>query len=73
MAPQASTKCGLLSPDHCQVGCCTSNGIDGARVLVSLGLWHDTAAYEALGPDRPSVPWSFSDRVSAWVVRPLHL
>ena len=43
------------------------------RVLVSLRLWHDTAAHNELGPDRPSVPWSFPDRVSTWVVRHLHL
>ena len=26
MAPQASKKCGLLPPDHQQIGCCASNG-----------------------------------------------
>ena len=33
MAPQASKKCGLLFPDHQQIGCCTSNGIDSDKVL----------------------------------------
>lgn len=32
MAPQASEKCGLQSPDHQQIGCCASNGIDSERV-----------------------------------------
>jgi hypothetical protein len=32
MAPQASEKCGLLSPDHQQIGYCASNGIDSEQV-----------------------------------------
>ena len=32
MAPQASEKCGLLPPDHQQIGCCTSNGINSEQV-----------------------------------------
>jgi hypothetical protein len=51
----------------------TEEGVGEQWFLVSLSLWHDTAAHEALGPDRPSVPWSLPDRVSAWVVRPSHL
>ena len=31
MAPQASKKCGL-PPDHQQIGCCTSNGIDSEQI-----------------------------------------
>ena len=32
MVPQASEKCGLQSPDHQQIGCCTSNGIKSEKV-----------------------------------------
>jgi hypothetical protein len=32
MVPQASEKCGLLPPDHQQIGCCASNGIDSEQV-----------------------------------------
>jgi hypothetical protein len=32
MAPQASEKCGLLTLDHQQIGCCTSNGINSEQV-----------------------------------------
>jgi hypothetical protein len=35
MAPQASKKCGLLSPDHNRIGSYTSNGIDSEQVA-----WH---------------------------------
>ena len=33
MAPQASKKCGLLSPDYNRIGSCTSNGINRKRFL----------------------------------------
>ncbi len=32
MAPRASKKCGLQSPDHLQIGYWTSNGIDSEQV-----------------------------------------
>jgi hypothetical protein len=32
MVPQASKKCGLLPPDHQQIGCSTSNGIYSEQV-----------------------------------------
>ena len=32
MAPQASKKCGFLPPDHQQIGCFASNGIDSEQV-----------------------------------------
>jgi len=32
VVPQASEKCGLLPPDHQQIGCYTSNGIDLEQV-----------------------------------------
>jgi hypothetical protein len=32
MATQASEKCGLLPPDHQQIGYCTSNNIDSEQV-----------------------------------------
>jgi hypothetical protein len=31
MAPQASKKCGLLPPDHQQIGSWSSNGIDSEQ------------------------------------------
>jgi len=36
MAPQASKKCGPLLPDHEQIGCCASNGINMKRYLDTL-------------------------------------
>ena len=41
--------------------------------LVSRALWHDATAHDQLGHDRPLVPWSSTDRVSAWVIMLLHL
>ena len=35
MVPQASEKCGLLPPDHQQIGCSASNGINSGQA-------HDT-------------------------------
>ncbi len=32
MAPQASEKCGLLPPDHLQIGSCTSNCLNSKQV-----------------------------------------
>jgi hypothetical protein len=32
MAPQASKKCGLQSPDHHRIGCCTSNSLNSEQV-----------------------------------------
>ncbi len=32
MVPQASEKCGLLPPDHQQIGCCTSNSLYSEQV-----------------------------------------
>ncbi len=29
---QASEKCGLLAPDHQQIGCCTSNRLNSEQV-----------------------------------------
>ena len=43
MAPQASEKYGLLTPDYQQIGCCGSNGIHSERVrgtiLLHEGSW----------------------------------
>jgi hypothetical protein len=36
MAPQASKKCGLLPPDHQQIGCCARNGINSEPVPGSI-------------------------------------
>lgn len=38
MAPQASKKFGLLSPDHKQIGCCESNGIDSEQVPCTFSV-----------------------------------
>jgi len=51
----------------------TAEGVGKQWFLVSSVLWHDAPTHEESGPDRPSVPWSPPDRVSAWVVRPSHL
>jgi len=32
MVPQASEKCGLLPPEHQQIGCCTSNILNSEQV-----------------------------------------
>ena len=32
MAPQASKKYGLLAPDHQQIGCCASKGLNSEQV-----------------------------------------
>ncbi|MBH0194301.1 MAG: hypothetical protein HP494_01570 [Nitrospira sp.] len=47
--------------------------LDEAEVLIKKALALKPDNGHALGPDRPSVPGSFPDRVSAWVVRPRHL
>ncbi len=39
MAPQASKKCGLLPPDHQQIGCCASNGINSETVPDTIFLF----------------------------------
>ena len=38
MAPQASTKCGLLPPDHQQIGCYTSNSLNSEQVLGTFSV-----------------------------------
>ena len=38
MAPQASEKCGLLSPDHQQIGYCASNGINSEQAPGSFSV-----------------------------------
>jgi hypothetical protein len=38
MAPQASKKCGLLSPDHQQIGCCASNSLNSEQVPGTLSV-----------------------------------
>ena len=58
MAPQASKKCGLLSPDHHRFGSCTSNGIDSEQVTgtfsvltISLLSLRTSAQCEKKAPD----------------------
>ena len=36
MVPQASEKCGLQSPDHPHIGCCTSNSLNSEHVLDTI-------------------------------------
>lgn len=38
MAPQASEKCGLLSPDHHHIGSCAGKGIDPEQVLGAFSM-----------------------------------
>lgn len=38
MAPQAFKKWGLLLPDHQQIGCCASNGINSGEIPGSVSV-----------------------------------
>ncbi len=38
MAPQASKKCGLLPPDHQQIGCCACNRLNSEQVLGTFSV-----------------------------------
>ena len=48
MAPQASKKCGLLPPDHQQIGSCTSTGIDSEQLPGNISSNEDTVQAEAI-------------------------
>ena len=53
MAPQASKKCGPLTPDHQQIGCSASNDVDLEQALApsshqSIATDGGSSSYEDL-------------------------
>ena len=59
MAPQASKKCGLLSPDHLQIGCYARNRRNGEQlpgtfaVLTISSLFPLGIAQDEISADTP--------------------
>jgi hypothetical protein len=59
MAPQASKKYGLLTPDHHRIGSCTSNGLNSEQVsgtIFMLQLTNNLLAFWSYcgGLDEPT-------------------
>ena len=69
MAPQASKKCGLLPPDHQQIGYCTSNGHRFGKGFWHLFRTHDLIALPTgISTKREKVPDAISQPRNSSVV-----
>jgi hypothetical protein len=59
MAPQASEKCGLLPPDHQQIGCYASNGIDSEQVSGTFPVLTVSSLSLRTSAQRENGSWHF--------------